>query len=175
MSRALFASAVWIALATLKPREPSRCPYCPDRPQKHWVKWGSYRRWAPGRHQKLRVQCYRCPFARRWFSLLPDGLLPYRYHTATRTLGLLDAMIVREAPVSRLARLRRVAASTLRWIKAAFLRARQVLRLPDHEGQLSPGDFLRRLAGMGVEAVRALFMAWKEGEPKHSILGLYAR
>jgi transposase-like protein len=175
MIGALFATAEWMCLAALKPRDPSRCPYCPSRDEVHWTKDGSYRRWAPGRREKIRVQCYYCPQAKRWFSLLPDGLLPHRYRTAAWTLRALDAMVVEEMPVSRLAELRNVARSTLRRIKAAFFRAVTLLRLPGREGRWGPSDFLKDLAQQGAQAVASLFTDWKELEPKHSVLGLYAR
>ncbi len=175
MNNNLFASLAWMALASLKPREPSRCPYCPTRPDPHWAKWGSYRRWAPGRKEKIRVQCYHCPFAGRWFSLLPEGLLPYRYRTTAWTLKTLDALVVQEIPVSRWSRLKKIARTTLRRVKASFERAVGLLRLPGHEGRLSPAEFLRTLARRGVQAVQDLFTGWKELEPKHSIVGLYAR
>lgn len=175
MTRALFASADWAALASLKPREPSRCPYCPGRFDLHWTKSGFYHRWGQGRKERIRVQCYHCPFVDRWFSLLPDGLLPYRFRTAAWTLKTLEAVIVQEMPVSRWARLKEVARTTVRRIKADFERTIRLLRLPGHEGRLSPIDFLQALAQRSVHASQELFVDWKEQEPKHSILGVYAR
>lgn len=175
MARSLFASADWTALGSLDPREPSCCPYCPDRPGPHWTKSGSYHRWAQGRKERIRVQCYYCPFADRWFSLLPVGLLPYRYRTAAWTLQTLEAIVIQEIPVSRWARLKDVARTTIRRIKADFERAALRLRLPDTEGRLYSSEFLTALARRGAHAVQELFVAWKELEPKHSILGVYAR
>lgn len=101
--------------------------------------------------------------------------MPYRYRTAAQTLRLLEAMIVRNEPVDRLARLTKIAQTSLRRMKTAFVRASGLLRLPDFPGRLTPGSFLERLAAQGAEAVRELFAGWKQLEPKHSILGLYAR
>jgi hypothetical protein len=38
------------ALSSIVPVEPSRCPYCPDRPECHWIKWGKYSRYPPCQH-----------------------------------------------------------------------------------------------------------------------------
>ena len=51
----------------------------------------------------------------------------------------------------------------------------QILRLADHQGRSTAVQFLRDLARRGAEAVVSLFIGWKELEPKHSILGIYAR
>jgi hypothetical protein len=175
MTRALFASADWTALATHNPREHSRCPYCPGRFDVHWTKSGFYHRWGQGRKERIRVQCYHCPFVDRWFSLLPDGLLPYRFRTAAWTLKTLEAIIVQEIPVSRWARLKAIARTTVRRVKADFERMVLLLRLPGQEGRLSPVDFLQALARQSVHAVQEIFVGWNELEPKQSILGIYAR
>ena len=63
----------------------------------------------------------------------------------------------------------------LRGLKARVALVLAKLRLPDHEGALSPADFLTRLLALGAERIAELFRAWKELEPKHSIVGFYPR
>jgi hypothetical protein len=118
---------------------------------------------------------YRCKLTRRTFSLLPDGLLPYCGERTGRVLGWLYALCVQKAALSTLSRTVGVARGTLRHLKARFVPTAQLLRLPEHEGALSPAAFMKSLAREGAAAVVALFRRWKECEPKHSIVGIYAR
>lgn len=128
-----------------------------------------------GCRRKIPVQRYRCHFTGRTFSLLPDGLLPYHYLRALRILRELCAIFVDGQGVSTRARWTGIARTTLRHLACGFLRAVRSLRLPGHPGALAPKAFLTRLVALGPCAVRRLFRAWKEIEPKHSIVGIYAR
>ena len=49
------------------------------------------------------------------------------------------------------------------------------LRLPGHAAALGPAPFLRALREMTLGALALLFAGWKELEPKHSVVGIYAR
>jgi hypothetical protein len=157
------------------PCAPSRCPYCPDRPERHWIKWSFYGRYAEGAAEKIRVQRYRCNFTRRTFSLLPDGLLPYHHAQAAGILADLHALFVEERATSTWARRKDAARTTLRRLKARAAMMLLRLRLPGQEGALAPAAFLERLITLGVDRIAAIFRAWKELEPKHSIVGFYAR
>lgn len=162
-------------LRSLETPEPTRCPYCPDRPEPHWISWASYSRWAQGRREKIDVPRHRCRFVKRTFSLLPDGLLPYHYHRTALILQTLRAVLVEEIPVARWARLRRLARSTVRRLRTQFEEVVGRLRLPDQEGALGPKDFLGRLFRFEALRLAEIFRGWKEMEPKHSVVGLYAR
>ena len=173
--------ARWIAslwrgtLRSVEMPEPSRCPYCPDRPEPHWIRWASYSRWAQGRRRKIDVPRHRCRFVKRTFSVLPDGLLPYHYPRTAVILRTLGALYIEEIPLSRWARLRRLARTTVRRLRQRFEEAVGRLRLPGQEGALGPKAFLARLLNLGTDRITRIFREWKELEPKHSIVGLYAR
>lgn len=157
---------------------PSRCPYCPAEAPPHWSRWGSYKRYAGDRTdpgKRVAVRRYWCKIKQRTFSLPPDGLLPYCGDRTDTVLSWLHALCVEKVGVNTLSRAERVARGTLRHLKARFLRAVPVLRLPEHEGAMSSSAFLERLRRKGAAAVVALFRCWKECEPKHSIVGIYAR
>jgi len=172
---ALVASLWRGVLRSLEMPEPTCCPYCPDRPEPHWISWGSYPRWAQGRRQRVGVPRHQCRFVERTFSVLPDGLLPYHYHRTAVILRTLRAIYIEEIPLSRWARLRRLARTTVRHLRERFEDAVRRLRLPDHEGALGPKAFLVRLFQFGANRIAQVFRGWKELEPKHSIVGLYAR
>ena len=171
----LVASLWRSILGSLEMPEPTRCPYCPDRHERHWTSWSSYPRWAQGRRDRVHVPRYWCPFAERTFSLLPEGLLPYHYHRTPVILRTLRALWIEEIPVSRWARLRRLARTTVRHLREKFEEVVRRLRLPGQEGALGPKAFLVRLLGFGADRIAKIFRAWKEREPKHSVVGLYAR
>lgn len=171
-----FLASLWSgALRSLQMPEPSRCPYCPDRPEPHWIHWGFYSRWAQGRRQKVDVPRHQCCFVERTFSVLPDGLLPYHYHRTAATLRTLRALFIEEIPLSRWAKLRRLARTTVRHLKEKFEETAARLRLPGQEGALGAKAFLARLFRLGVDPIARIFRDWKELEPKHSVVGLYAR
>ncbi|GEM_PF-6197160 len=96
------------------PCPPSRCPYCPDRPQPNWIHWGSYERYVERRRDRIDVDRHRCRFTRRTFSLLPDGLLPYHHLRSSTILRRLWQIVVDEAQTSPLARLLHARARGLR-------------------------------------------------------------
>jgi len=169
------ASLLGTLLTSLAAPDPTRCPYCPDRPKPHWISWGCYQRYAEGRSRKIDVDRRRCRFVGRTFSLLPDGLLAYHHARTATILRHLLALFVNERPLSAWARLQGVARSTLRGLRARVARVLAKLRLPDQEGALPPAAFLTRLLGLGADRVAEIFRAWKELEPKHSIVGFYAR
>lgn len=178
MNLPLFVS---LALWTLAPYawcKPSRCPYCPGNPAVHWIGWGDYKRSAADSEDPTKLvrvpRCW-CKLTLRTFSLLPDSLLPYHGWRTTHILQLLHAMFVRGVPVNTLARLTGLGRGALRNLKARFLRALPKLRLPGHEGALSPAAFLMVLADMEPGFVAELFRVWKEREPKLSIVGIYLR
>lgn len=116
-----------------------------------------------------------CKLTERTFSVLPDGLLPYRFPRAATVLARVHGMVVDERPTSACATAWQVARSTLRRLKQDFLRTVPRLRLPEHEGALGPIEFLERLADRAVAGIADLFRTWKEQEPKLSIVGIYAR
>jgi len=60
--QALVASLWRTALGSLAPCEPSRCPYCPGEPDRHWIKWSFYSRYAEGERERIDVQRYFCKF-----------------------------------------------------------------------------------------------------------------
>ena len=162
-------------LRSLEMPEPSRCPYCPDRPERHWTLWGFYQRWAQGRGEKIDVPRHQCRFVKRTFSVLPDGLLPYHYHRTAVILKTLGALFIDEIPLSQWASLEGLARTTVRHLSEEFQEVVQRLRLPDQEGALGPKAFLARLFQSGADRIAQIFRDWKEIEPKHSIVGLYAR
>jgi hypothetical protein len=162
-------------LGSLEMPEPTRCPYCPDRPEPHWISWASYPRWAQGKRERIDVPRKRCRIVHRTFSLLPDGLLPYHYHRASVQLRALGDLFVDGVPLSRCARLRRLARSTVQVLRARFAETVGVLRLPGQEGGLEPKPFLSRLFRFGANRIAEIFRDWKEMEPKHSIVGCYTR
>ena len=164
-----------VVLASLVLCEVSRCPYCPDRTDKHWIKWGFYWRYVQGREEKIPVGRNQCRFVRRTFSLLPDGVLPYRYLRADAIVQGLEALFLREVPASTYARKRTLPRTTVRRMKATFATIVRHLRLAGQEGSLGPAAFLRRLFGLPVDRIAEIFRDWKEREPKHSLLGIYAR
>lgn len=172
---ALVASLWCTALGSLAPCEPSCCPYCPDRPDRHWIKWSFYSRYAEGECERIDVQRYFCKFAGRTFSLVPDGLLPYHYERTATILQHLWAIFVEEDAVSARAREREGSRTTLSRHAALFAEAVSMLRLPRQEGALGPAAFLQRLFRFAVDRIVEIFRAWKELEPKHSIVGFYAR
>jgi hypothetical protein len=90
-------------------------------------------------------------------------------------LSLLYALFIQEVALSTLARTRCVARGALRSLKARFQRVVSVLRLPDSEGALHAASFLDALSGKEPSSLMDLFRSWKEGEPKHSVVGIYAR
>jgi hypothetical protein len=155
--------------------KPSRCPYCPDRPEPHWISWASYSRWAQGRRQKVDVPRHQCRLVKRTFSLLPDGLLPYHYPRTAVMLRTLHALFIDEIPLARWAELRGLARTTVRHLKEKFEETVGRLRLPDQEGALGAKAFLARLFQFGVNRIAEIFRNWKEMEPKHSVVGIYAR
>lgn len=171
----LIASLWRGTLRSMEMPEPSRCPYCPDRPEPHWICWASYSRWAQGRHEKVDVPRHRCRFVGRTFSLLPDGLLPYHYHRTTDILRTIRALFIDEIPLARWASLRGLARTTVRHLREEFEEVVGRLRLPGQEGALGPKAFVARLFRFGVDRVAEIFRDWKEMEPKHSVVGLYAR
>jgi len=172
---ALRASLWRGALRSLEMPEPSRCPYCPDRPDRHWTLWGSYQRWAQGRREKVDVPRHRCPFVLRTFSVLPEGLLPYHYPCTAVLLRTLQALFIDEIPLARWAELRHLARTTVRHLREKFEDVVRRLRLPGQEGALGPKAFLARLFRFGADRIARIFRDWKEMEPKHSVVGLYAR
>ncbi len=163
------------ALRSLEMPEPSRCPYCPDRPEPHWIAWASYSRWAQGRRVKIDVPRHQCRFVKRTFSLLPDGLLPYHYPRTAVMLRTLHALFVDEIPLARWARLKRLARTTVRHLCEKFEEVVARLRLPGQEGALGAKAFLARLFRFATDGIARIFRAWKELEPKQSVVGLYAR
>jgi hypothetical protein len=169
---------------------PSRCPYCAADVPVHWIRWGSYERYAgdpDDASRRVAVPRYQCKFTERTFSLLPDDLLPYCSVRTPRVLSSLRALFVGKGegtspvPLSTLARSVSIPRGTLRRLKRRFLRTVPLLRLPPRAGPLSPATFLAVLLGDGTSleeapgSVLEVFRAWKEREPKHSIVGIYAR
>ncbi len=157
---------------------PTRCPYCPADAPRHWIGWGSYERYSgdvEDPSQRVAIPRYRCKLTRRTFSLLPDGLLPYCGERTGLVLGWLYALCVQRVALSTLSRTERVARGTLRHLKARFLRAVSVLRLPRREGVWGAAPFLEALAQKGSAVIAELFRVWKEREPKHCIVGIYVR
>lgn len=118
---------------------------------------------------------YFCKIVERTFSLLHDSLLPYHSPTADQLLQWLHAMLVERIPTSTLSRRLDVPRKTLADLKNKFLCVAPVLRLPGIDHALEPADLLTRLAFRSGEEIARLFRDWKETEPKHSIVGIYAR
>ena len=175
MERGPFSSDSLRSLACVLP---TRCPYCPADAPPHWIGWGSYERYsgdAEDPSQRVAIPRYRCKLTRRTFSLLPDGLLPYCGERTGRVLGWLYALCVQKAALSTLSHTVGVARGTLRHLEARFVPTARLLRLSEYGGALSAGAFLEGLVRKGPAAVVALFRSWKEREPKHSIVGIYAR
>lgn len=173
---AYLVASLWRgALRSLEMPEPSRCPYCPDRPEPHWIGWGFYARWAQGRCQMIDVPRHQCRFVKRTFSLLPDGLLPYHYQRSAVILRRLRGLFMDGIPLARWARIEGLARTTVRYLREKFEEVIGRLRLPSQEGALAPKAFLERLLGFGAHGVAEIFRGWKELEPKHSVVGLYAR
>lgn len=167
-----------IALATLRRvswRRPTRCPYCPSHDRPHWTRWGFYERYAEGSDRRIRIQRYLCKIVGRTLSLLPDSVLPYHFHTTARILRWLHALTRGGMGIRTLARRESVPRSTLRRLRARFLRVAPVLRLPEHPAALAPADFMAVLARTALDRLADLFVAWKEIEPKHSVVGMFAR
>ena len=176
MDHTAFAS-VSLLLSLVGP-PPSRCPYCSADAEPHWIGWGKYERYAGDPENaalRVAVPRYRCRIVRRTFSLVPDNLLPYCSLRTALVLSLLYALYVREVGLNTLARTACIARGTLRWIKARFERVVSVLRLPVCDGAMSAAAFLKALEQTENATVVALFRGWKEGEPKHCIVGIYAR
>lgn len=172
---ALFASS---RLHSLEPREPSTCPYHPQADAGHRIRWGFYERYAERgnrRSERIRVQRCRCTIALGTFSLLSDSLLPYHAWRVADILRWLFILIVQGRAVATLAREESRPRKTLSDLKARFLRVVNILRLSGHPGALAPPEFLKGLARMTGQVLITLFQNWKELEPKHSILGIYAR
>lgn len=144
----------------------------------HWTRWASYWRYAGDPDEpsnRIAVARYRCPIVRRTFSLLPDSLLPYCRSSAGLVLQWLHALLIEGAAVNTIARNAGVTRGMLRYLKARCLRTLPKLRLPGHEGALDAASFWSLLTRAGAPAVADLFRLWKQGEPKLSIVGIYAR
>lgn len=166
---------------------PSRCPYCVADARRHWIGWGNYERYAGDLvdvSRRVAVPRYRCKVTRRTFSLLPDELLPYCSLRTALVVACLYGLFVEKTPLTTLAGRLAVPRGTLRHLKARFVRVVFLLRLSQQEGALSASAFLRTLLGDGgssrppeESAARTyeLFRSWKEREPKHSLVGIYAR
>ena len=150
---------------------------CPHQREVHWIKWGFYWRYAQGKRERIPVQRFWCRLMprKRTFSLLPDGLLPYRHAHAGLILRYLKALFLRHRPASAYADRRDRPRTTVRRAKAAFARIAPLLRLPGQEGALAPELFLRRLFALTAERIAEIFRDWKELEPKHSVVGIYSR
>jgi len=123
------------------------------------------------------VQRYRCKSGkRRTFSLLPDSLVPYHSFRLSDILQWLYAMAVKGIGASTLSAMESRPRKTLADLKNKFHRVVRVLRLPaPRSAALDPPNFLQSLTQMLGEAAASLFRGWKELEPKHSIVGIYAR
>lgn len=162
---------------------PSRCPYCAADATRHWIRWGSYERYAgdpDDSSRRIAVPRYQCKFTGRTFSLLPDELLPYCSLRTPVVLSSLRALLLEvddTSPValSTFARTSSVPRGTLRRLRSRYLRAAPLLPLPTREGVLGGGAFLNALLQRSAPALLILFRTWKEREPKHSIVGIYAR
>ena len=175
MKHAPFASDSFQSIGCVLP---TRCPYCPVDAPPHRTRWGSYQRYSGDRkdpNRKVSVRRYRCKIKRRTFSLLPDGLLPYCGERTGFVLMCLHALFVQKEALSTLSRRASVARGTLRHLRARFLRVASVLRLPEREGAFDAAGFLEVLADTAAATVVFLFRGWKEREPKHSVVGIYAR
>lgn len=118
---------------------------------------------------------FRCKIVRRTFSVPPDNLLPYCSLRTALVLSLLHALYIQEIALNTLVRTRGVARSALRSLRTRFERVVSVLRLPECEGASRAAAFLEALSRKEPSSLLALFRRWKEGEPKHSVVGVYAR
>ncbi|MBI2933277.1 MAG: hypothetical protein HYY16_16655 [Planctomycetes bacterium] len=87
----------------------------------------------------------------------------------------LRALFIDEIPLGRWARLRHLGRTTVRHLRAEFEEVVGRLRLSGQEGTLGPKPFLTRLFRFGVIRIARIFRDWKEMEPKHSVVGLFAR
>jgi len=172
---ASIASLWGTAVSSLARRDPTRCPYCPDRPEPHWICWGCYSRYAERCRRRIDVGRHRCRFKKRTFSLLPDGLLPYHHARAATILKHLWTLFVEGVRATVLAHLRHVARTTVRRLRDRAASILMRLRLPCQEGALTPADFLTRLLALGADAIAEIFRDWKELQPKHSVVGFHRR
>ena len=161
---------------------PRRCPYCHPEAARHWIGWGSYARYAgdpEDPNRRIAVARYRCRVTKRTFSLLPDDLLPYCALRTEPVLEALTALVVAGQPLAPLARRIGVGRSLLRSLRGRFLNTVPRLRLPTRAGPMTAAAWLEALAPeagrRGQSASVELFRGWKEGEPKRSIAGIYAR
>lgn len=157
---------------------PSRCPYCPAETPAHWIRWGYYERYAGDREhpsKKVAVRRFRCKIVARTFSLLPHALLPYCSIRTGLVLAWLHTLHVEGTPLSRLACQARVSRSTLRRLRLGFRRARAALRLPSRPAALTAAAFLAALATLAATTGVPLLQAWKELEPKLSVVGIHPR
>ena len=173
---ALFARAILRQLGPCP--APWRCPHCPGDTPRHWIRWGYYERYAGDREHpsnKVVVPRYRCKIVARTFSLLPHALLPYCSIRTGLVLAWLHVLHVEATPLSLLARQARVSRSALRRLSVGFRRARQALRLPAQPAALTGALFLEALAPLAATTVVPLFQAWKESEPKLSVVGIHRR
>lgn len=161
---------------------PSRCPYCAADAPRHWIRWGSYERYAgdpDDSSRRIAVPRYQCKFTERTFSLLPDELLPYCSLRTPVVLSSLRVLYLEHRSLNELARSLALPRTTLRHLKARFLRTLPLLRLPPREGALGAEAFLEAVTcegpGRSAPSIAELFRTWKEREPKHSVVGIYAR
>lgn len=180
MKRAPFAIGLLLRLlsASATCPNPIRCPYCPADSPLHWTHWGSYTRYAGDLDdpcKRIDVPRYWCPIAKRSFSLLPEWLLPYCRSQTGFVIQWLRALLIEDVAANTLARNVGVTRGLLRCLKARCLRTLPKLRLPWHEGALDAERFLNMLMQAEAAAVVDLFRAWKEREPKFSIVGIYFR
>ena len=106
---------------------------------------------------------------------MPNGLLPYHYHRTAIILQTLQALFIEGIPLARWARLRHLCRTTVRHLREKFEEVVVRLRLPGQEGALGPKPFLSRLFRFEASRIAQIFRDWKEREPKHSVVGLYAR
>lgn len=178
MKRFSFARALLLRLTVSACPPPSRCSYCPVDAAPHWTWHGNYQRYAGDPEdpcRKIAITRYWCKINERTFSLPPDSLLPYCGMRADFIVEYLSALLVEGVGLNTLARQMGVGRSSLRFLRARFLRVLPLLRLAGHEGALKAAAFLRALAATGTAAIVELFRNWKEQEPKHSIVGIYLR
>ena len=153
---------------------PTRCPYCPATTCYHWIRNASYGRYGLD-SERIRIPRWLCKITKRTFSLLPDALLPYHSTTTTRILQWLNHTFVNGHGMATTAKFFSAARTTVRRVCAKFYQAVKVLRLSGQAGVLPPAEFLRRLFSNSGSQVATLFVAWKEREPKHSLVGMYPR
>lgn len=161
---------------------PSRCPYCTADAPRRWIRRGSYERYAgdlDDSNRRISVPRYRCKLTERTFSLLPDELLPYCGLRTPVVLSSLRALYLEHRSLNELARSLALPRATVRHLKARFLRTLPLLRLPPREGALGAEAFLEAVTseapGRPAPSIAELLRTWKEREPKHSVVGIYAR